>query len=141
MPPHCCDDDGDELAGEVAGEIRLGIPGLNLEFSNPVSFALDVGSQYDGKTLEIKSLGETEDTWTNEGSCLVEEGICSFTANHATYFAAVIAGNTNVVPTDMEQCKKDGWKSFFVPEFKNQGDCVSYVQSNENATGNRKNNL
>jgi hypothetical protein len=43
-------------------------------------------------------------------------------------------------PTDKDQCKKDGWKTFNDPFFKNQGDCVSYVQSNENAKGNRKDN-
>lgn len=36
-------------------------------------------------------------------------------------------------PTDMEQCKKDGWATFNNPEFKNQGQCVSYIQANENA--------
>lgn len=43
-------------------------------------------------------------------------------------------------PTNKDQCKKDGWKTFNNPTFKNQGDCVSYVQSNGNATGNRKDN-
>jgi len=33
-------------------------------------------------------------------------------------------------PTDMDQCKNDGWKNFNVPHcFKNQGDCVSYVET------------
>lgn len=36
-----------------------------------------------------------------------------------------------------DQCKKDGWMTFYNPVFKNQGDCVSYVQSNENAIGNK----
>jgi len=35
------------------------------------------------------------------------------------------------------QCKKNGWKKFNNPSFKNQGDCVSYVQSNEKAIGNK----
>ncbi len=30
-------------------------------------------------------------------------------------------------PTNKDQCKKDGWKTFTNPKFKNQGDCVSYV--------------
>jgi hypothetical protein len=30
-------------------------------------------------------------------------------------------------PTSKDQCKKDGWRSFNNPTFKNQGDCVSYV--------------
>jgi hypothetical protein len=34
---------------------------------------------------------------------------------------------TNPPPTDKDQCKKDGWKSFNNPSFKNQGDCVSYA--------------
>lgn len=41
-------------------------------------------------------------------------------------------------PTEKSQCKDDGWKAFNNPPFKNQGDCVSYVQSNEHATGNKE---
>jgi len=43
-------------------------------------------------------------------------------------------------PVDKSECKKGGWMTFNNPTFKNQGDCVSYVQSNENAIGNRKDN-
>ena len=32
-------------------------------------------------------------------------------------------------PTNKDQCKKNGWKSFNNPAFKNQGDCVSYVST------------
>lgn len=31
-------------------------------------------------------------------------------------------------PTDKDQCKKGGWQSFTNPTFKNQGDCVSFVE-------------
>jgi len=40
-------------------------------------------------------------------------------------------------PINKNECKKDGWMSFDNPEFKNQGDCVSYVQSNQKALGNK----
>lgn len=40
-------------------------------------------------------------------------------------------------PADKNQCKTDGWKLFNNPFFKNQGDCVSYVQSNSHAVGNK----
>lgn len=40
-------------------------------------------------------------------------------------------------PTDKNQCKNGGWAAFNNPAFKNQGDCVSYVQSNPNAVGNK----
>ncbi len=36
-------------------------------------------------------------------------------------------------PTNMDQCKKNGWETFNNPVFKNQGSCVSYVQSNDHA--------
>jgi hypothetical protein len=33
-------------------------------------------------------------------------------------------------PTNKDQCKGDGWKSFNVPrKFKNQGDCIQYVNT------------
>jgi hypothetical protein len=31
-------------------------------------------------------------------------------------------------PTAADQCKHGGWKSFTSPSFKNQGQCVSWVQ-------------
>ena len=36
-------------------------------------------------------------------------------------------------PSDKDECKKGGWMTFNNPTFKNQGDCVSYLQSNEKA--------
>ena len=38
-------------------------------------------------------------------------------------------------PTNKDQCKGDGWKAFNNPSFKNQGDCVSYVE-HHNGKGN-----
>jgi hypothetical protein len=32
-------------------------------------------------------------------------------------------------PASKDQCKNDGWKTFNNPSFKNQGDCVSFVQN------------
>ena len=32
-------------------------------------------------------------------------------------------------PSTKDECKKDGWKAFSNPVFKNQGDCVSFVAS------------
>ncbi len=39
-------------------------------------------------------------------------------------------------PTSKDQCKKDGWKTFNNPAFKNQGDCVSYVATGGRNPGN-----
>jgi hypothetical protein len=32
-----------------------------------------------------------------------------------------------IAPTSKDQCKNNGWKNF--PQFKNQGECVSFVES------------
>lgn len=45
---------------------------------------------------------------------------------------------TEITVTDKNQCKNSGWMDFNNPSFKNQGDCVSYVQSSEKAKGNKK---
>ena len=36
-------------------------------------------------------------------------------------------------PVSKDECKNGGWMSFNSPTFRNQGQCVSYVQSNEKA--------
>lgn len=35
-------------------------------------------------------------------------------------------------PSNKDECKKNGWKSFNSPSFKNQGQCVSWVNHNAN---------
>lgn len=34
-----------------------------------------------------------------------------------------------ISPTTKQSCKNDGWKTFNTPVFKNQGDCVSFIVS------------
>ena len=41
-------------------------------------------------------------------------------------------------PTDKDQCKKNGWKTFTNPSFKNQGDCVSFVEKNKEKKNEEK---
>jgi len=38
-------------------------------------------------------------------------------------------------PNNKDQCKKDGYKQFNNPSFKNQGDCVSWVEHNVDGHG------
>lgn len=37
-------------------------------------------------------------------------------------------GAINRPPTDKDECKEDGWRRFTNPTFKNQGQCVSYIE-------------
>ena len=42
-------------------------------------------------------------------------------------FTSSLAQPVLIAPTSKDQCKNNGWKTF--PQFKNQGQCVSSVQS------------
>jgi hypothetical protein len=55
------------------------------------------------------------------------------TASEVKTFDFDFANEDNSSLTDKNQCMNDGWKIFNNPTFKNQGACVSYVQSNEHA--------
>lgn len=44
-----------------------------------------------------------------------------------------------IPPTDKDQCKKDGWKQFNDPSFKNQGQCIDFVEHNRNDTDHHDN--
>ncbi len=46
--------------------------------------------------------------------------------NYSAMSGATLVGP----PTDKDQCKNDGWKTFNNPTFKNQGQCVSYFNHN-----------
>lgn len=45
------------------------------------------------------------------------------------------SGPMTKTPSDKDQCKKDGWREFNSPVFKNQGDCVSWSEHNINGHG------
>ncbi len=64
----------------------------------------------------------------------------TFTSLNNSVFGPAL-DNVSVALTTKDECKKNGWTAFTNPIFKNQGDCVSYVQSSPNAVGNRADNL
>lgn len=49
-----------------------------------------------------------------------------------THFSSY-TGTIPPAPTAKDQCKNGGWQTFTNLHFKNQGQCVSYVQANEKA--------
>jgi hypothetical protein len=51
-----------------------------------------------------------------------------------TFTSDPSVGNCGLLPTAQGECKEDGWKAFVV--FKNQGDCVAWVETaGRNAPG------
>jgi hypothetical protein len=78
---------------------------------------------------EISTLGTPEGTYYWHVRAADNVGNSSAWSNAWT----VIVDNTPppvvITPTNKDQCKNDGWKTFANPSFKNQGQCVSYVVS------------
>ncbi len=83
---------------------------------------------------------------------VTEYGVFQGTYNpsYITYLDSVTFNSTTfdfelqeslTTPTNKDQCKKDGWKTFNNPTFKNQGDCVSFIASQGKARGNPIANL
>ncbi len=85
---------------------------------------------------EIPTLGTPPGDYYVQVRAQDTEGNISDWSNgsSAPYHITVIADPILIgPPTNKDECKKDGWKTFNNPTFKNQGACVSYVVSNENA--------
>jgi uncharacterized repeat protein (TIGR03803 family) len=50
----------------------------------------------------------------------------------ASNYGTVFKITSTVAPTDKDQCKNGGWKTFFYPHtFKNQGDCIQRVNTGQ----------
>ena len=94
----------------------------------------------------IASLNVSGVSWTNSseayglptvwedgltGDTVINYGVFTRITKGGQYQYYLIAGNAidaATPPTNKNQCKKDGWKTFTNPNFKNQGQCVSFVE-------------
>jgi hypothetical protein len=77
----------------VDGALQWGIPGAGLAFSNPITISIFVGDDFDGQTLTVYRSPNPDSGWTQDGladpgTCLVADGLCTFNATHASYYAA-----------------------------------------------------
>ncbi len=105
------------------------------------AWTLDAGSVVDGDTIHLNThytLGAACDmtidgviapngtmtgTWTDncDGT---RNGTWASTSGEAE---PIVEEPTPTTPVNKDGCKKDGWKSFTNPSFKNQGQCVAFV--------------
>jgi hypothetical protein len=65
------------------------------------------------------------------GNAGLTTAVDAFTFNETTYDF-----EPTIKITNKEDCKNGGWETSNSPEYKNQGDCVSAVASNDKAKGN-----
>jgi hypothetical protein len=102
-----------DLVGTPLHIIKIGIPGLNLTFSKPVTIIVGMDEQYLGTTFIVQTFDEDQNKWIEHGSCTVamveppstEHGGdafglikpvaypgCSFTTTHASFFSTNVLG-------------------------------------------------
>jgi hypothetical protein len=102
-----------DLVGTPLHIIKMGIPGLNLTFSKPVTIIVGMDEEYLGTTFIIQTFDEAQNKWVEHGSCTVAIieppstdhggdafGIikpvaypgCSFTTTHASFFSTNVLG-------------------------------------------------
>lgn len=92
--------------------IQFGIPNLGLHFSHPVDISVDVDPSYNGRTLNIftsESVGGDSTDWEIIGTCLVTDGNCSFSVNHASFFGI---SERDDLGDDSEKAHIDSWKAY-----------------------------
>ena len=103
-----------------------------------ISCGSDCSEAYNDDTsvtlTAVADLGSTFTGWsgacTSTGSCVVTMDAAKSVTATFTLDEELPTGDT---PSNKDECKNSGWKTFTDPSFKNQGQCVSYVQANEHA--------
>jgi YVTN family beta-propeller protein len=96
-------------------------PSANVDPGSPT--AIDNCSS--STTVGIRSDGQPLDAPYPFGTTTITQTATDAGGNQASCQQTItVEPNT---PTDKDQCKNGGWQSFTNPTFKNQGDCVSFV--------------
>lgn len=108
------------LAGSGSGSVTSVPAGINC--------GLDCTELYATGTpvtlTATSTVGSTFSGWS--GAC-TGTSTCVLTMNASTTVTAEFRLNRS--PIEKSQCKNDGWKVFNNPKFKNQGQCVSFVEN------------
>lgn len=109
------------IPASVYSTVDLGPIAANTSFSAALSSATGMPAVTADTTYYFAAWGLVDGTW-------YPGEILSFTTDEVVTPPPPTTG-----PTDKNQCKKGGWMTFTDPTFKNQGQCVSYVERNEHA--------
>jgi len=120
----------------------------NGAFAYVANFVGSSVSVIDTATATVVATISSGSARTPAAAAVTPDGAFVYTANFNSNNVSVIDTATNTIttlisglsgpggiaitpsraPTNKDQCKNDGWRSFNNPPFKNQGDCVSFVE-------------
>jgi hypothetical protein len=126
-----------------AAQCNGGSPRFNLSTSDGVFFLGcnnvtpvmngDGSATYTFTAATLAAAGQQVPTPTgtiNSAAVLIDvQGVADVTNISVNGVSEVPApAPVQTTPTSKDQCKHDGWKTFANPKFKNQGECVSFVE-------------
>lgn len=88
----------------IEGALQWGIPNIGLSFSIPITLSIFVGTDQNGNTLNIVRSASTSSGWTSDGivspaTCLVANGLCTFQATKASYYATTLSVGSSTSTT------------------------------------------
>lgn len=88
----------------VDGALQWGVPNLGLEFNPAITLNIFVGTAFNGQTLNVVRSPSGTGDWTSEGivdpaTCVVSDGICTFQATKASYYAVTHTVSTTTTTT------------------------------------------
>ncbi len=132
---------GMTLSFDVDGYCGAGAPRFNVTLENGSTIFLGcVHGDADADGTVVFEAGETyggeslpEGETVRRINIVQDEEGQTTLSNIAVNGVEVVVPLPVTVPTSKDQCKKGGWMTFSNPSFKNQGQCVSYVQANPNS--------
>lgn len=84
------------------------------------------GDPYAGHTVSLFSV-QTGSAWANG----FEGQVDGLTITLKNGDVANVNFEPDMTPNSKDDCKNNGWMAMNAPSFKNQGDCVSYVNHND----------
>ena len=97
--------------------IQWGLENKTLEFNPEITVRLDVGTQFNGEELEVRRSVNGSD-WTTNGlvqtTCTVQQGICEFQTNQASFFGAYQEPQTTTSSSGGISGGSSGGGGFFV---------------------------
>ncbi len=85
---------------DAIGAVRIGVSGIDLAFkdtsNNPtdITMEIQVSSAYNGMTMDVFSQLESTGVWSPETTCIITNGTCTFTTDHATTY--VVNGDGSI---------------------------------------------
>lgn len=105
-----------EITNDVFGAIKVGISGVNLAFSMPVTVTIPIDAEYDGQVLNVYYKFDNDTSWNLEANCTVSGGLCVFQTLHSTSFAvgttSPAMATTAVAVVEKEDGHGRNWKIY-----------------------------